>query len=264
MVNQNGWPEELQFVYDRELNGASTVGFEQDEYKKAMDQAKADAVPFQDERSVKRLLLDLVNWHACNIDSSFPIKFKSDTFIDVDIEVDFVKQYKSGPNDSWLDVPKGDGTIFAWETRTVARVVPERKNGDIWYEGSELKAKVLDEEHSITAAQINDECQKHNDELVKQLKAAQARIKQLEQENGEGFEKYQELLVENRNLKDRVRELEEMYWIAEYALRDIDFIEDVQGDEVHADDFVAIARRALNKLHTMPYPVKITETKTEG
>ena len=35
------------------------------------------------------------------------------------------------------------------------------------------------------------------------------RIKELEQDNSEGFEKYQELLIQNRNLKERVKELED-------------------------------------------------------
>jgi len=195
MVSRNGWPNYRDYIVSTDQGQHGYT--DQKGYDAAIMKHKAEAVPLdtsheQTARSVR-----------------FPITI-CDTFIDFTIDVEFVRQWQRG-NGEWIDIIDNTPMNVNTPVRTIARVVPERKNGDIWYEGSELKAKVLDEEHSITASQINDECQKHNDELVRRLDAAQARVKQLEQENGEAFAKYQELLVLNRKLKERVRDLESIF-----------------------------------------------------
>ena len=231
-INKEGAPMVLRPWPELDITHAGSSGEAEGmrrEWIKRMEQAKRDAVQFDTshEQTARSL--------------RFPITI-CDSFIDVDIEVEFVKQYKPGPNDSWVDVPKGDGTIFAWQTRTIARVVPEKaENGahsytesayDMpagekrWREEQHERDKAYYKDHDVLFATIANSLIKSGEDIPdandiataiipdiesymkQQLAAAQARIKQLEQDDCEGFEKYQELLIQNRKLSDRVKELE--------------------------------------------------------
>jgi len=291
MVSRNGWPE-VPDSLPNPIKDRESIAI----YREASAKAKSEAVPLEGFLAFK---------YAPGI------HLRADAFIEVDINVEFLLQFRIN-NGMWVDPPPTGFTMPRYsETRTIARVVPDRKNGDIWYEGSELKAKVRDEEHHLSARVVperknylnihgkvplrvvpgkaeecgeptikvrgqgfhidkmkadngahsyteaadvvadwkaraiahlsegNQRCEcelfvekyfglpeRVNENYIvpgadygqmvnmlamfrdEQLAAAQARIKQLEHDDGEGFEKYQELLVENRNLSERLKNLE--------------------------------------------------------
>lgn len=178
MVSRNGWPD--LDITDVGIN--------------AIRAAKRDAVPLDTshEQTARSLVLPIT---IC------------DSFIDVEIEVEFVDQYKNYDWKMWEDCD--DRGTKPWHLlRTIARVVPEKAEEplpDITLSGVNTRQSLFNymhEQHGVTllesdvdeiqnilvdvtltAQQINDECQKHNDELVKQLAAAQERVKVLETEN---------------------------------------------------------------------------------
>lgn len=167
MYSVKGWPV------------AHTEGYAStDMHADDLSRAKADSIPFEDEYPVKRMILHLVDYTPNNhvdeiwMNAKWP-RFgdpKPDSFVEIEGEVTSVWQFKL--NDKWHDFSSEAVIIVnryaneGAETRQVARM---------------KLAEAVSVNESLTAQQINHECQKHNDELMKQLAEANARIKELEQ-----------------------------------------------------------------------------------
>lgn len=112
-----------------------------------MDQAKRDAVPLEGFEAFS---------HAPGI------ILAADTFIDVDNEVEFFKQYRN-ISGIWVDVDFIDPYVQAqYQTRTIARVVPEKaENGAHGYTESAYdmpadEKKWRDEQHERDKAYYKD------------------------------------------------------------------------------------------------------------
>ncbi len=127
-------------------------------YEKDMDQAKRESVPLEGFEAFS---------HAPGI------ILAADTFIDVDNEVEFFKQYRN-ISGIWVDVDFIDPYVQAqYQTRTIARVVPEKaEDGAHSYtEGADVTHDALPQ---VTNVLVELE------ETKQQLAAAQARVKELD------------------------------------------------------------------------------------
>jgi hypothetical protein len=116
---------------------------------------------------------------------------KPDTFIDFDGSVEVVWQHQrvfGGWADCSEEHYKSQYRSFPKLFRQVARLKPVESESSDRY-----------------IPQVSDD----GSGMRNKIRELNARIKELEQDNAEGFEKYQELLVVNRNLKERVKELED-------------------------------------------------------
>lgn len=192
----NGWPEQPEF------NGDYFVHYgTQKRYEAALAKAKAESI--------------LVEQSDNTPITMFKGVLEPDEFIDFEGEVEVIDQYKL-LDGSWRDKPHNLMLGGGWERRQVARLNPVQSNPVVIPDQSDYateeeffeacrrqrrKVIPMNEEETMTDAEMH--------EALDALKDPKdARIKELEQDNAEGFEKYQELLIQNRNLKERVKELE--------------------------------------------------------
>jgi len=257
MHSVTGWPTPPgRYFTHYTVNGqtAETGQRAWEIYRDALAKAKKEAIEFEQNQSLTRAIILAKN----NIKNGF---ISSNSFIEIEGEVTNIWQFKL--NGKWHDFSSeaievvNRYTNEGAETRQVARLKPAEADGPsikVHGQGFHIdkmkpaESVSVDNDYNpfiqgspLTAQQINEECQKHNDKLVKQLAASNARIK----------------------------ELEEMYFIAEYALRDIDLFEDtdsLRNDlclrtqcRTHRETVSNIAIIALNKLADMPHPVKNLE-----
>ena len=259
MYRPGGWPEKTKFGWmesqgvDGEPSGWAIEGGN-DAYYKALAEAKKEAIHFDDEYAIKRMLLHLVDYtpdaHVDEIwmDAKWPRHGdpKPDSFIEIEGEIEVIQDCRFGcKHDGYncentpscglyriarLKPAKTDGPsikvhgqgfhidkmkpaeaadiVKDWKDRAIAHlsegkprcecelfvekywginpvsidstIIPGADFGQM----VNMLAMFRDEQLAgtdIPAQQINEECQKHNDELVKQLAAANARIKELEQ-----------------------------------------------------------------------------------
>jgi len=175
-----GWPEKESFMYDDQLGNPS---FDREGFDEALAKAKKESVYFENLSHVQALINEYI---------------KPDTFLEIDGEVTLgnpcaqvrqvahLKPVQSNP----VVIP--DQSDYATEEEFFNACRERRKM---------MKGEV--EEDTMSDAEMHEAL-----EALKDPK--DARIKELEQDNAEGFDKYQELLIVNRNLKERWNELE--FW----------------------------------------------------
>lgn len=112
MVSRTGWPEKPSFKVPATDTGylESAADHYGDEWVKEMERANRDAVPLESN----------LTFHM-----QYIAGHKYDSFIDVDIQVEFVKQHRTFGGVKWFDY-KGDHEPSQCEQRTIARVVLEK------------------------------------------------------------------------------------------------------------------------------------------
>lgn len=171
MVSRNGWPEEPNIYVGPTDTGQAEAAalFHHDRWQEVMDKAKADAVQLEFPES----------WNGV-----LPTKdvIRPDTFIIVDIEVEFGEQWQRG-NGEWIDIIDNTPINVYTPIRTIARVVPEKPVNDlIFVDGgpTEYPRREFiahqDETYKKLALSFGSSIKKKQEELD----AANKRVKELE------------------------------------------------------------------------------------
>lgn len=142
-------------------------------------------------------------------------EFKPDSFIELPIEVELcvgglgvvtLSGKQDGKHSVWVEWAGGRTNVI--RDQIFARLKPQN-SGHGYSEGAELAQELSKKSSMLVLANKNTARRGERiKELEAQLDAANARIKELENEDVDGFEKYQEAIITIGNLNKKIAELE--------------------------------------------------------
>lgn len=280
MHNPKGWPE------------AHTEGYAAtDMYAVDLEEAKAEAVYFENLAEVTVLINEYIKPNTfIEIDAEVEVELQMrGAFTDwVPFDSD---EYRGQPTRDIARIKKQQQQDSGAHSFTEAHGVIAPVNPHVAIGWKQVEPLTFGEEME-QIRRYGQDMQRENAELKAKLENADKRIKELEQWQQEELivwgpvldycqddnntkrlgiglgqsisTRVLEILKEYnqtdlratlKNAEARIKELNEMYWIAEYALRDIDAFEWVIEP-------VTRARVALEKLSKMPIPVQEPKTKS--
>lgn len=169
MYQPNGWPDKTKFGwlenagFDCDERGWAIEGGE-DAFYDTLAKAKKEAITFEDPDFL---------WNHFKRRS-----LGTDRFIEIEGEIESIQQMQ-GYDGKWVNC-NGNMHNISWNTplRQIARLKPAEAVSDPgvgkYYNSAHGYSEGADA--PLSAQQINHECQKHNDELVKQLEEANTRF----------------------------------------------------------------------------------------